>query len=413
MSSQFHRTLVVFWLLALATVPIWYLAQSPPPDWDLRVYANAIRSIRAHHDPYADGIAIQQIFHAQQLQHPDPNVIPPYTYVYSPLTLPLLRILSLLPLGLLATLYWLVYAASLLAAIWVGSLLAQPEEVRLLKLWAPAAAFFPGLLQANVALSGNIAFILYGLAFAAALLGWRRADWRCFYIAIVFASCFKAPMLSLLAIPVLTARRQWLPAGISAVVGIALFAVQPLLWPSAFHNYLDAVALQFTYNHDFGFSPAGLLGNVLFLHGLAYSSAGTLCYAAYAVLVLATLLTLSKRFFAGCFTLEQWAPLVLLGAVLLDPRIKEYDVAPLTLPMAIIAWRIVSRGHASRRSAIVMALFFLAINCVAYFVWQPTEAVLLVALFVAGSWDLLRQPRQTGSAPASTLQPACNGVLST
>jgi hypothetical protein len=408
MSSRYGRTIIVFWVLAFATVPIWCALEPPPPGWDLHVYANAIRSLHAGHDPYADGIAVQRAVHEQGPL--PPGVAPPYTYVYSPLTLPLLRVLSPVPLGVLAAAYWVVYVAGLLAAIWVGVRLAQPEEAPLLKLWAPAAAFFPGLLQANVMLSGNLAYILYGLVFVSALIGWRRGDWRWFYLATVATSCFKAPMLTLLAVPVLTARKQWLPASIAAGVGALLFAVQPSLWPSAFHNYLDAVALQFSYNHDFGFSPAGLLGNVLFYYGLPYSAASTLCYAVYALLVLGTLFYLAQRYFAGCFSLERWAPVVLIGVVLLNPRIKEYDVAPLTLPMAVVLWRlmvrwqVVSHDNSLRRSAVNMSLCFLAINWAATFAWKPTEGVLLVALFVAGSWDLLQEPRDIVGESESTLQ---------
>ncbi len=57
---------VVFWLLALVSLPLLM----PPPGWDLHVYVNAIHSLQAGHDPYADGIAVQRAFHNRIGAHP-------------------------------------------------------------------------------------------------------------------------------------------------------------------------------------------------------------------------------------------------------------------------------------------------------------------------------------------------------
>jgi hypothetical protein len=399
--KRYRPALVGFWALAFAIIAALCVFQPPPPGWDLHVYANAVRSLRAGHDPYADGIAVQQIFHNQLALHPD--AMPPYTYVYSPLTLPLLRIIGRLPLGLVAAVYWVVYAAGLLSAVLMGLMFAEPEEIRILSLLAPAAVFLPGLLESNALLSGNLAYILYGLIFTSALAGWRRGDWRWFYGVTLLASCFKAPLLSLLAIPVLSARRQWLSASLAAIAGVLLFAVQPRLWPSAFHSYLQAVALQFSYNHDFGVSPAGLVGNAMFGLGRPYSSASTWCYLIYAPAVFGALLYLSRRFLAGLISLQRWVPVMLLGVVLLDPRIKEYDVAPLTLPMAMIGWRLIRRIHVSTRPVLTAALLYCAVNVAAFrsdSFWKVAEGLLLVGLFTAGYLDLLRRgvdlPAQPG-----------------
>src|SRR6201999_375654 len=107
-------------------------------------------------------------------------------------------------------------------------------------------------------LGGNIAYILYGAVLAAAFLGWKKNLWWCFYVVVLFAACVKAPLLSLALLPALSARKQWLPTTATVAAGLLLFACQPLIWPALFKHYLEAVELQFSFNQDFGCSPAGL-----------------------------------------------------------------------------------------------------------------------------------------------------------
>ena len=82
----------VFWVLASSAILIWSLVPTYVVGWDLEVYENAIRALRLGHDPYLDGIAVQREFHATLAQHPTAPT--PFTYVYSPLTVPLLRVIT-------------------------------------------------------------------------------------------------------------------------------------------------------------------------------------------------------------------------------------------------------------------------------------------------------------------------------
>jgi hypothetical protein len=345
------------------------------------------------HDPYLDGIAIQRIFHAHLAEHP--NAPPPFTYVYSPITLPLLRWLGRFPLQWVGGVYWLVYAACAAATIWVGMQAVEAEERNVFMLLAPAAIFFPGMLENDVLFSGNIAYVIYGLIFVAAMIGWRRGQWVWFYLVAIAASCCKAPLLSLLAIPILSSRKQWWPACVSAVCGLALFAMQPLLWPSAFQYYLTAVELQFTYNHDFSCSPAGLLADALY-NVIPYAVTSVGFYLFYAIPIFAILFYLSRRYLDGEFSLGQWMPVLLTGVVLLNPRIMEYDVASIALPMALIAWRLFARENTFARTILEMSLFFAFINAFSRGDWRSAECLSLVGLFAAGSWNLYAQLQRTG-----------------
>ena len=365
------------------------------PGWDVAIYMNAVHSLATGHDPYADAIAIQQQFHNEMALHPGAQV--PFSYVYSPITLPILKLVTFFPLWLSGGVYWLCYLGGLLAQIWGGLEASEGREREFFLYLAPVAAFFPGFLASDILWSGNIAFILYGLVLGCAVVGWRRGNWVWFYVAVVVASCVKAPLLSLLAIPVFSARRQWIPAGLAGVAGLGLFAIQPAVWPSLFHHYLQAVELQFSYNRDFGCSPAGLFSGFLFDRGLAYSPASYIFYVYYALPLCAMLLYLSRQFLRGRFTLQQWIPVLLVGVILLNPRILEYDEILLALPLTLIAWRFAASFLRTSWAVLAVATVFLAANYVAYQswnIWKLTEGPLLVIFFLLGCWSLFRQTKK-------------------
>jgi hypothetical protein len=406
LSNRTRAIVIVFWILAALAIPIWNRVD--PAGYDVVFYRNAIAALQAHHDPYVVAMAAQEAFHSTLALHP--NAYPPYSYVYSPITLPLLRLIGAFPVWLSGVAYWLTLIAGVLSVLWVTTRAREKSELTFVCLFAPLAIFCPGLLAHDTLLSGNVAFILYALVLLGAAYGWRSGVWRWCYLAILIASCCKAPLLTLVAIPLLSARRQWLHAGITTALGVSLFAVQPLLWPSLFHHFLQAVQLQFTYNHDFGSSPAGILSDILARHGIPYSPASEIFYLLYAAAIFALLLHLSRQFLRGKFSLRQWMPVLLLGVILLNPRIMEYDAAPLAIPMALIGWRFFTRTGATPRTVLTCLTFFLTANLLAVHfpdTWKPTECFLLVSLFAIGCRNLLQQsrptPNPTPQAESSTL----------
>lgn len=388
---RFRVLIACCWLAVGASALVLVRTDVSTWGWDAHVYANAMRSLACGHDPYADGVAVQRTFHETAAAH-DPGVMPPYTYVYSPLTLPMLRAASLLPFTLAGMGYFLLYAVAVVAMAWALLQPAEPAERRFLAFFATMSPFFPGLLQTNVVLSGNVVYLLYAAVLCCAVLGWQRGRWLPFYAAVFVASCFKAPLLTLLLIPVLSARRQWTSAAITAALGVLAFAVQPLLWPVMFHHYLEAVGLQFEFNHDFGFSPSGLLGAALDARGLPYTGLSTAFYGLYAAVLLASLLWMARAFFRGEISLTRWIPVLLTGVVLLNPRIKEYDVALLSLPMAMIVGRMLPRGRNAWSRALLFVAVLLVLNLLtldAADLWKPAEGVLMIVVYAAGCRQLL------------------------
>ena len=383
-----NQLLTVFWLLALIATPIW--TSFDTPAWDLAVYVNAIHSLQAGRDPYADAIAVQRLFHAKLAL--SKNLPPPYSYVYSPITLPILRFFGALPIWLGAAIYGGAYVSGALAQVWAGTWIMTAKEKTYLLYFAPASLFFPGLLQADTCLSGNLAYCVYGAMLLAAVHGWSRGRWTYFYLVVLVASCYKAPFLALLLLPALSVRGQWLKALGTGGLGLLLFAGQPLLSPALFRHYLEAVELQFSFNHDFGCSPAGIIATILTDHGFDYSSISAVAYVIYAMPVFGLLVYLSRLYGRGIFTLRQWVPVLLLGVMLLNPRIKEYDIAPLTLPMALIGWRLCRMLGSVRTTILTLLGFFVIINCIAAPSWDIrtlTSGAALVFLFAVGSWHLI------------------------
>ena len=404
-TSEQHRrgwdaSLLTFWLMAALAIPIWVAHDSAA--WDVHIYQKAQQSLRIGHDPYSDAIAIQRQYHSDLLAHtlPDPNAPPPYSYVYSPLTLPVLRALAVLPTWVLGAAYWTLYVAGVLAAIWVGVWFAEDREKKAAMYLGAVACYFPGLLANGTVLSGNIAYILYGVVLLTAVIGWKQNRWIWLYLAVLLASCFKAPLLSLALIPALSARRQWLPASFTIAAGFGLFALQPLVWPSLFHHYLQAVELQFSFNHDFGCSPAGLFSQILYHHDIPYSPAGYIVYCAYAIPLFWGLVYLSRMYFQGEFPLKQWAPVLLVGVILLNPRIMEYDVAPITIPLALLLWRSARATRHSRGWLIAPCAVLVPMNAAALYDWEMRKMLdgpLVVALLLAGAWCLLQSQHPTSA----------------
>jgi hypothetical protein len=387
-SNLFRGIPLVFWGLTVTALAIWIWLPGVVIGWDLNVYKEAVIAIRAGHDPYVNGMAVQRVFHATLAQHPkDP---PPYTYVYSPMTLPLLHWLATVPFWKIASVYWTAYIAGVITALWFGWQAVEADEQRVFAFLLPAAVFFPGLLNNDVLFSGNVAIIIYGAVFAATMVGWRRRQWGWFYAVVLLSSICKAPMLTLLAVPVLSARRQWLPAIATGMAGLALFAVQPAIWPVAFRNYLEAVELQFSYNHDFSSSPAGLLADALY-YKLPYQVTSIVFYPFYAAVIGTVLLYLRRQFLAGRFSEKQWLPVMMVGVVLLNPRVMEYDVAPLTILMALLAWRFFAGLTNQKGTILWSAVLFVVLNALAPAGWRTTECCALVGLFFAGAWTLYRQ----------------------
>lgn len=380
-----------------------------PVGWDAQGYWKTSQIVHHRFDPYAQDLVALRTFHARLAANPAEPA--PFVYVYSPLTLSLLRALAMFPSWLIGLLYGLAIACGVLLELWAGYQMADQRERRWLALLLPAIVFFPGLVTDDVILSGNVAYVLYGVILAAATAGWKRGRWSWYYIAVLVASIFKAPFLALLAFPVLIEndRRQWVLSLTTAFGGLLLFAAQMRLWPAMFREQLSSLRLVFDWLHDFGYGPASILGRALWQRGVPTARATAILYLISAGWLAIVLLFLASRVRRWNIPRENWVPIALVGTVLLNPRIQKYDLAAITIPMLLIGWRALRLGWTvlfetapgsphNARSESPWKLTALAAGCllipnvitVAGPASSPNELVVLLAIFAMGVWSLDR-----------------------
>jgi len=392
----------VVWILTSIALPCW-LAVDGQIAWDLDVMIKAAHSLHAGTDPYLDGIARQDQF-LSATNHAA-GTARPFVYVYSPATLPLLKLAVHLPKAFMIALYWVLYSSAILLQCWVVSHLPDAKEKLFAAALIPITLFFPGLLLFDSVFSGNIAFLLYSFMLGGFWLGWKRQNWLWFYVAVLVASCFKPPYLVYCLLPLFCCSRRWWNTAITAVLGLALFAVQPLIWPTQFHNYMRAIDRIFSYNNDFGSGPAGRIGALLALTSANYGRWGTIVYLLLSVGLFAFLIHLSRFYKKGNLTCSQWFPLMLLGVLLLNPRLIEYDIFPFTLPMVLVLVRLVRPLRYVWQTAAMVLVLWITANYFAnqsHECWKKVECVILLLLFAGGAMQVVRH---TNAASKPVLLP--------
>ncbi|HKN71810.1 MAG TPA: hypothetical protein VJX30_12305 [Terriglobales bacterium] len=423
------RLIALFWMGAVITLIV--MACVGPFGWDVPPRWKAIQAVHHGSDPYAEElVALQAWFHNRSAFNPAEH--PPFVYGYSPMTLPLLRVLAVFPGWLLGLLCGAAIATGAGLQLWVGFRMADRRERRWLALMLPAIIFFPGLITDDAILGGNLVYLLYGVVLAAAPAGWKRGRWSWYYIAVLAASVFKLPFLALLAFPVLVDKRQWFPSGMTALAGVLIFASQMRLWPSMFQEYLLTLRLMLDTGNSFGFGPAGTLGRALWMRGLPFSSATTIVYLVFACVVGIVLLLLARRVREWDLPRETWIPIALMGTFLLNPRIMRYDIAAITVPMLLIGWRALrwaldgpdderlgdnthgaGQQRYSRTLILVASACFLAPNVImvagpAWVPEEPIRLVLLLAIFAMGAWSLYQSRPEVQTQAAPTRTPAAD-----
>ena len=323
---------------------------------------------------------------------------------YSPLfIIPASGLAKLLPLWLMISLFGVAYILGWLTELWVGMQCATPEERKVLRYVAPVIAFFPGLLVSDAIATGNIAYILYGMMLAGAVVGWKRGHWNWFYLAVLMSSCVKVHLLTMLVIPLLCGRRQWMRALATSTIGLSLYALQSRIWPQAFDVYLNTLKTMSHSKHEFGCGPVGNLARVLQGFGVSYELPCVLFYAVYAIALFLLLLWISRLHREGRICFESWAPVMLVGVVLLNPRILCYDVAAVSLPMVILVWRSLHENGQSPRRFILIgaAVAWFTLNVLVEvnedfvtvfpYLWRYLEMFLMLGIFAIGVRQVMKE----------------------
>ncbi len=305
--------------------------------WDARVYAHAIAAFRAGSDPYslADG---------------------GLPFVYPPLFLYAGALLAHLIHGRPA---WILYLAVLTASTLAISWLLATQYLRTTWL-TPAIALTVFVLQPRlfgeiVFLSGNLGAPLYALILMAALPGLRRNRWLWFYLAIILAALIKPPFLAFLVLPLFAATRQLLPTLATAAATLAAYAAQARLLPTLFAAFQDAVRVQLIVRQDAGF---GFLAWFLKFDQRLPRFHGLIAPCAYLAVMAALILALIvlRRRAGTAPDPALWLPLLLVFAILANPRMQAYDAEIAVLPAIVLCVECIRVIPATpRRTAFIAA----------------------------------------------------------
>ena len=320
--------LTALWLAAFASVVGMFIFL-PENCWDLRVSSEAMHYLRMGLDPYAASIAHQKAEAA--LGH---RV---FLYWYPPVSIEFLRFLNLLPALLRKVIFWTVYAAGFGLQLWASSRFALAAERHMLRFVFPLVMFFPAFVPSDTLLSGNLAIPMYGAMLAAAVRGWREERWGVFFAVVVATSLLKPPMLVWLAVPVLLGCAQLAPAVAAALCGVGLFAIQKFLWAQRFAEFMSSI--RYTLPLEINYSLMAMFGKLLEFIGHPSDRAAAAFYLAVSLAVFGMLVYFARELRRKNVAGQNFAAVVLVSTALFALRLKEYDLLPLTIPMALILLR--------------------------------------------------------------------------
>ena len=375
-------------LFGIAAAIFWWLHRSDFSGWwleDLPVYANAVHAWLSGHSPY------------------DASMAPLY-FLYPPFFLYVAKLLSLpIPAGWGEALYValeiaatcalpLVLARYFFRQSWLGPLFA------LLVFFASPR--FTGVLALC---SMNIASILYCCAFVAAVPGLRRNRWAWFYIAVFLAACIKITFLSLLLLPLLAARGQWLRSIGCGVAVVGMNLAETVMWPDLYAGYRWSLLQGVMVQQQYGY---GLFGIVATYHRNRRPDVGITAYVVaglFALVLLGVMFWLKRRLERRCDLAANgaWLALVVLALVLVNPRQMQYDV-DIALLAGFVLW---IYGLRTNRLLLLMSLQFLPSLVVPFLVLNPHlhgmyETLLCLSAFILGAWRLWTV---SGAGPASEM----------
>lgn len=283
---------------------------------------------------------------------------------------------------------WFVYLALLAVAMMAIPLLTLTEFIRSPVL-TPARGLWlfvliPMYEAEGVFVTGNISSLLYAAALVAGVPGVRRHHWGWFYVAVFGAALVKPTFLALLILPALEDAGEWVRSvGVVAAVGLA-YGAQRLLFPELYAGFQEAVWSQVAVRRDIGVGLFFAFERVTHLLGGVRDEYLLLLHAALLGVVVVFLYR--NRGLREQATVRMiWQPLLLLSALLANPRLQGYDsvvaMLPATYLYGIVAWK-QPRGW-RRWVAIAVPLLLVAFALVKVSV---AGLLFLLGAEVAGLW---------------------------
>ncbi len=369
----------ILWVATICAVVGMFL-WLPDRCWDLRVSTEALGYLRQGLDPYQASIAHQKMEEA--LGH---HV---FLYWYPPVSIDFLRALNLIPAVLRSLLFWLAYFAGLGLQLWAGAKLVRTSEWKTVRYLLPVAIFFPACLPSDTILSGNIAIPILGVVMFTCVQAWQTQRWTWFYIAVLASSLIKPPMLIWLVVPALVGSAEYLRSSLAGTVGLACFILQKVFYPQSFATFMQSV--RYALPLETNYSVSGLFNHSLQNLGRPFPTLSVIFYFLTTIIVLLIIVYFALEFRKGYIAGTSFFTVLVVATALLSPRVKEYDLLPLTIPMCLIILR--------NRHRRLGQLLFLGSGCTAVLALllgrdDLASVSIVVAVFLTGIWSLVDESR--------------------
>ena len=369
-----------------------------PNSFDLRPYSEAMHYLRMGVDPYAAILARQKAEDAPEhdkaeaaLGHDKGEAAfghRVFGYLYPPISIEFLKVLNMVPAWLRGAMFWIAYAVGFGLQLWAGSRFALEAERRMLRFIFPLVMFFPAFVPSDTLLSGNIAIPMYGAVLAAAARGWHTQRWGAFFGVVLASSLLKPPILVWLVVPLLLGWAQAAASVGTALCGVGLFAVQKFLWPQRFAEFMSSI--RYTLPLEINYSLMAMFGKLLEFIGHPSDRAAAAFYLAVSLAVFGMLVYFARELRRKNVAGQNFAAVVLVSTALFALRLKEYDLLPLTIPMALI----LLRGVRNPGARIMLILGAVAIG-VALVTNQVTavDTISVATVFLVGVYGLNTEAR--------------------
>ena len=388
--------LAALWCATLASVLGMFIFL-PENSFDLRVTSEAMHYLQMGVDPY--GVSLERQKAEAALGHSKGEAAlghHVFVYLYPPVSIEILKVLNMIPAWLRTAIFWIAYATGFGLQLWAGSRFALPAEQHMLRFVFPLVIFFPAFVPSDTLLSGNMAIPMYGAVLAAAARGWHKQRWGAFYAVVLASSFFKPPILVWLVVPLLLGSAQGVPAVAAALGGVGLFAVQKFLWAQRFAEFMSSI--RYTLPLEINYSLVAMFGKVLEFLGHPSDRAAMAFYLAASLAIFGVLLYFAREFRRKNVAGQNFAAVLLVSTALFALRLKEYDLLPLTIPMALI----VLRGLRNPGARIALILGAIAVG-VALITDRITavDTISVTTAFLAGVYELSTEAQASRGLRAS------------
>jgi hypothetical protein len=379
----------------LAICGTWFhgLYRGQHDFWDARTYDVALARVHAGENPYdltAPTFVYPPIFLkcATPLSHVFPGRPGWYLYV-------------LLACAAVCALPWI------LATTYIRSRWLTPAVAMLL------FTFQPRLFGEIALLTGNFGVLLHVLVLASGIPGIRRNEWLPFYVTVILAGLIKPPFLGLLLLPLLAGRRQAWQSALSAVVVFVGYALQKLLLPASYRDFEASVRTKIVTQQDAGL---GIYGYLMKLgHRISFlSGSGSVIAHTCIIGAMVVVLFLQRRVTRLPGVANLWVPVVLVLAVLANPRLEAYEITIGVVPAIYICTDSILAypPHRSRAAVIAASLSAFAALLSEDGTAAPCLLLLsavLICLYRFGA--ALRQNQPSQPLPGELTLPAQNRLI--